>query len=344
MRLDLDLPHERRRPRDLEMPEVPVVDGIAEVPPPPPPDALALRMERNEELSNVNPFPKIPSPAHQRTRRPMEIADRKRVERRPRRDCDPRNDVGIGVHLRPQEIKALSEVGRFRVVAVRDLAETVYGKDRSALERDLRYLEEKGIVSLRSVNARRDGSWREPERIQVVTLMRPGKKIVRQVGSLRQDQQLYAGLVKPREVEHDTQIYRAYLKEMERVESLGGSNPRVILDFEIKHNVQRALYAQRKADPERDLDEIKQQVANEFNLPYVDNQIQIPDARIEYDLDQGSRVGSSDIEVVTGAYRPGHLRSKAQAGFRLYAASRDRARLGRDIEGEHHMLREILDL
>jgi DNA-binding transcriptional ArsR family regulator len=344
MRFDLDLPDERRRPRKLEMPEVPVSDGIAEVPPPPPSDALTLRMERNEKLSNVNSFPKIPSVPHERIQKPMEIADRPRVERRPRRDRDLRNDVGIGVHLRPQEIKTLSEVGRFRVVAVRDLAETVYDSDRSALERDLRYLEEKGIVSLRSVNARRDGSWREPERIQVVTLTRPGKKIVQQVGSLRQDQQLYAGLVKPREVEHDTQIYRAYLKEMERIEGLGGSNPRVILDFEIKRNVQRALYAQRKADPDRQLGEIKQQVANEFNLPYVDNQIQIPDARIEYDLDQGSRVGSSDIEVVTGAYRPAHLRSKAEAGFRLYAASRDRARLGRDIEDEHHMLREILDL
>jgi len=301
-------------------------------------------MERNEELSNVNSFPKIPLPPHERNQKPLDIADPPRVEHRPRRDRDPRNDVGIGIHLRPQEIKALSEVGRFRVVAVRDLAETVYGGDRSALARDLRYLEEKGIVSLRSVNARRDGSWRQPERIQVVTLTRPGKKIVRQVGSFRQDQQLYAGLVKPREVEHDTQIYRAYLKEMDRIDRLGGSNPRVVLDFEIKRNVQRAIYGQRKADPDRDLNEIKEQVANEFNLPYVDNQIQIPDARIEYDLDQGSRVGSSDIEVVTGAYRPGHLRSKAQAGFRLYAGARDRARLGRDIEDEHHMLHEILDL
>lgn len=344
MRLDLDFPDERRRPRDLEMPEIPVTDGVVEVPPPPPPDTLALRMERNQELSEVNLFPKIPLLTHDRNPKPLEIADPPRIERRPRRDRDPRNDVGIGVHLRPQEIKALSEVGRFRVVAVRDLAEFIYCGDRNALERDLGYLEKKGIVTLRSVNARRDGSWHQPERIQVVTLTRPGKKIVRQVGSLRQDQQLYAGLVKPREVEHDTQIYRAYLKEMDRIGSVGGSNPRVMLDFEIKRNVQRALYAHRKADPERDLSEIKEQVADELKLPYVDNQIQIPDARIEYDLDQASRVGSSDIEVVTGAYRPGHLRGKAHAGFRLYAASRDRARLGRDIEDEHHMLREILDL
>src|SRR2546422_11489572 len=126
MRLDLEFPDERRRPREEEMPEVPVSDGIAEVPPPPPPDPLALRMERNEELSNVNSFPEIPLPPHERNQKPVQIADHPRVERRPRRDHDPRNDVGIGVHLRPQEIKALSEVGRFRVVAVRRPAVTGY--------------------------------------------------------------------------------------------------------------------------------------------------------------------------------------------------------------------------
>ena len=344
MRLDLELPDERRRPREVEIPDPSRSGGLAELPSAPLPDALSLRMERNQQRAHENHFPKILRRDYERRQESPELVDRPRVERRPRRDRDPGNDVGIGVHLRPQEVKALSEVARFRVVTVRDLAQTIYGGDRSAMERDLGYLEKKGIVSLRSVNARRDGFWRQPERIQVVTLTRPGKKIVRQVGNLRHDQQLYAGLVKPREVEHDTQIYRAYLKEIERIEGLGGSNPRVVLDFEIKRNVQRALYAQRKADPDRDVNEIKGQVANELNLPYVDNQIQIPDARIDYELDQGSRVGSSDIEVVTGAYRPGHLRSKAQAGFRLYAGARDRARLGRDIEDEHHMLHEILDL
>ena len=47
---------------------------------------------------------------------------------------------------------------------------------------------------------------------------------------------------------------------------------------------------------------------------------------------------------MTGAYRPGHLRGKAQAGFRLYASDRDRSRLGKEIEDDHHMLHEILDL
>jgi hypothetical protein len=134
------------------------------------------------------------------------------------------------------------------------------------------------------------------------------------------------------------------LKEAERIEQAGGKNLRVQLDFELKANIQKAIYAERKAAPERDLNEIKQQVAERFDLPFVDNGIQIPDARIEYDLDQGSRSGHQDIEVLTAAYRPGHLRNKAQAGFHLYASSADRATLSARVEDDHHLLDHILEL
>ncbi len=158
------------------------------------------------------------------------------------------------------------------------------------------------------------------------------------------DQKLYAGLVKPREVEHDSQIYRAYRKEAERIEHAGGNNLRVQLDFELKAQIQKAIYAERKADPQRDMNEIKQQVARQSDLPFVNDGIQIPDARIEYDLDQGSRTGHQDIEVLTAAYRPGHLRNKAQAGFHVYASASDRATLTAKIEGDHHLLDNILEL
>lgn len=150
--------------------------------------------------------------------------------------------------------------------------------------------------------------------------------------------------MKPREVEHDSQIYRAYGKETERIEGAGGTNLRVQLDFELKAKIQKAIYVERKADPERDMNEIKQQVAGQFDLPFVNDGIQIPDARIEYDLDQGSQSGHADVEVLTAAYRPGHLRNKAQAGFHLYASSSDRATLTAKVEGEHHLLDNILEL
>src|SRR5260370_1080791 len=182
-----------------------------------------------------------------------------------------------------------------------------------------------------------------PER-QLEVQRRIGRDLVRQSGELRPDQEVYAGLVKRREVEHDSQIYRAYLKEAGRIERLGGKNPRIALDFELKAKVQRAIYHERKANPERDLQEIRQQVADEIKLPVVDGQIQIPDARIEYELDQGARTAFSDIEVATAAYRPGHLRAKAQAGFRIYASSRDPSHLSAQTERQHHMLNPILDL
>jgi hypothetical protein len=112
----------------------------------------------------------------------------------------------------------------------------------------------------------------------------------------------------------------------------------------LKFQVQKAIYAARKAEPARALDEIKHQVANEQQLPFIENQIQIPDARIHYELDQGARAAFSDIEVVTAAYHPGHLRAKVQAGFHLYASGRDAATLSTKIESEHHLLDYVLDL
>ena len=163
-------------------------------------------------------------------------------------------------------------------------------------------------------------------------------------------QTVYAGFVKPREMEHDSLIYRAYRKEAEKIAARGGTNLRVKLDFEIKADVQKAIHAERKADPKCDMTAIKEQVAKQQELPFVDGRIQIPDARIEFDRapnndsDQGSRTGHEDIEVLTAAYHAGHLRAKAQAGFRAYAAGADRASITAKIEDDHDMMIDILDL
>jgi hypothetical protein len=250
----------------------------------------------------------------------------------------------IGLALRAEEQKVLSEVGRFRVVATRDLAETVYANRPARMERDIAYLNQQGLVSVNSVNARRDGRGGRVEHLEVVTLTKQGRDLAQRVAGLPTDQKFYAGLVKPREVEHDSQIYRAYRKEALKIEQAGGSNLRVRLDFELKSQIQKAIYAARKADPEREMNEIKQQVAQQFDLPLVNGGIQIPDARVEYDLDQGSRTGHEDIEVLTAAYRPGHLRNKAQAGFHVYASASDRATLTARAENDHHLLDQILEL
>jgi hypothetical protein len=305
------------------------------------PSPLDRRMGELREQADQRQFPEIPRRQYERHATPELPVRRDREPVRSRHHLQP----GLsGIRLHEQEKKLLGEAGRFRVVSVKDLQRTIYSGDERALRSDLRYLKQQGLVALDLVNARRDGHSRSIERIEVITLTPAGEKLARVSNSFSPDQKLYHGLVKPREAEHNSQIYRAYRKEWERIEKDGGSNPRVRLDFELKSEVQKAIHAARKEDPERDLDEIKQQVAAERKLPMVDGQIQIPDARIEYDLDQGSRTGYSDVEVVTAAYHPSHLRAKAQAGFHTYVSGRDAATLTARIEGAHHLMDHILDL
>jgi len=296
-----------------------------------------------------------------RTKRPrdVEARDVPRERRRPVPSPDPRrpartfNNI-VGLELRPEEKQLLSEAGRFRVVRTADLRETLYNGRSRPLENDLRYLRDKGLIETAQVNLRRDGQRRTIERVEVVTLAQEGRSLLLKQGDLPRDQRVYAGIVKPREVEHDSQIYRAYQKEAKKIMEKGGTNLRVKLDFEIKSEVQKAIYAERKADPKRDMTDIKKEVAERLELPFVDGKIQIPDARIEYDLprdvqqtvdaDDRSRTGHEDIEVLTAAYHAGHLRSKGHAGFRNYASAADRATITSKIEDEHYSLGDILEL
>src|SRR5579884_802381 len=300
-----------------------------------------------------------PDTRHSRPRTPRRknapSQDVPRERRRPVASDGPRRPARaatniVGLELRPEEKQLLREAGRFRIVRTADLRELLYHGKSGTLDNDLRYLRDKGLVETTRVNLRRDGRRRSIERVEVVTLTKDGRRLLIKDGDLPKDQKVYAGLVKPREVEHDSQIYRAYRKEAERIEGNGGTNLRVRLDYEIKADVQKAIYRERKADPARGMAEIKEQVARQFDLPFVGGTIQIPDARIEYDLpraddqDQGSRTGHEDIEVLTAAYHRGHLRSKAQAGFRNYASAADRSSLTAKIEDDSHLMENILEL
>jgi len=348
----LDVPQEMPRRREIAPDNRPPSDN-RKTPPVAPSTPVQQRLESLQERAH-NRQPYHPRPRRERSAaaravprepgtRTVDSEDTRRARRVPR-------EV-IGLELRDEEKKLLTELGRFRVVRVEDLNQTIYDGKSRKLENDLNYLREKGLVETQRVNLRHDGKRRTIERVEVATLTKAGRSLLIRQGDLPKDQTVYAGLVKPREVEHDSQIYRAYRKEAERIEANGGTNLRVRLDYEIKAQVQKAIYAERKADPKRDMGEIKQQVATRLELPFVDGKIQIPDARIDYDLprevgqdqDQGSRTGHEDIEVLTAAYHAGHLRSKAQAGFRNYASASDRATLTSRIDDDSHLMENILE-
>src|SRR5260370_14728820 len=247
----LDIPFEAHRSIRRRESEVPPPSEVE--PPRVPESPIARRLERLQQRAQDNHAHYAAQPRLERPQEPNHDPRRPRQkEHRPRRT---REGIAVnirGLQLRPEEQTLLAETGRFRVLAVKDIARTIYGGDKQALETDLRYLQERNLVRVDTVPARNDGRWVRPERIEVVTLTKYGKLLAHEIGNFPPDQRLYHGLVKPREAEHDTQIYCAYLKEAERIERGGGKNLRVELDFELKHKTQKGLYAARNAEPELD--------------------------------------------------------------------------------------------
>ena len=142
---------------------------------------------------------------------------------------------------------------------------------------------------------------------------------------------------RPRELTHDAKVYRAYLKEAERLREEGAFLRRAILDNELKGEYQAFLQERNKgkADsdgrPDRTPEEIHRW-AVEHELPDNDGHLQFPDARIEYE-DRDGHLRTLDIEVETLHYRGAHAASKASSGFTRHSASTARVVGSRGVGG-----------
>jgi len=260
--------------------------------------------------------------------------------RRHRRERDP----ALGLQLRAEERQLLLEVGKFRVVAATDLEREIYKNNSGQFRHDLEFLKQHGLIERHVLNLRRDGAGDRIRRFDALTLTKDARKKLVLSGHVPEGQELYSGLVKPREAEHDAQIYRAYLKEAAEIERGGGRNIRVRLDFELKRQINRAVLQLRKADRTRDDQNLKQEVADRFDLKVQNHRIVLPDARLEYELDGGGGSSHVDIEVATSAYHRHHIASKVQAGFKLYISRGDIGRLGAGVTDDHDLMSEILDI
>lgn len=269
------------------------------------------------------------------------IPGREFAPRRPSREQAP--EQAPSLRLRPQEQQLLADVGRFRVVSIADLQQALYPGQTRQLENDLAYLRDQGLVETHVLNLRRDGKSSRIEQFQAVVLTKTGQALTRRIGELPDDQRLYNGMVKQREGEHDSQIYRAYRKELPAILEKGGKNVRVRLDFELKSEFNRRVYQLGKQNPEADLATLKHHVASEMQLPMSRDRVVVPDARIEFDRPDGM-TGRVEIEVVTAAYRHGHIAAKAQAGFKLYMSNGDIGRLGGAVADDHDLMSEVLEL
>jgi DNA-binding MarR family transcriptional regulator len=226
---------------------------------------------------------------------------------------------GQSYRLRGSEVRTLATVGAFRVVPAEDLREAS-GRRSHAGGGDIYRLREAGLVrTLPHIVGHR--------RTTLVTLTERGRDLLERhrIAGEGREQAFYAGAVKPRELTHDSHAYRAYLQAAERLTASGGRVHRVVLDYELKRDYQRFLQernrARRTSRPDHD-EEVSTVAdwARAHDLPEVDDHVQFPDVRIEYEQPDG-RWAIEDVEVLTTHYRGAMAAAKARSGFTCYRAS-----------------------
>ena len=235
--------------------------------------------------------------------------------------------------LRESEMHSLRQVGKFRVIAVSDLAKYAYGGNTERMDKDIRRLSRKSLVTDKTVEIS------QKKTLRIVTLTKAGHRLLKNTNQVPDDQPIYHGLMKPREVKHDADLYRLYEKEAARIERDGGRPVRVLLDYELKRQLNRDLAL---LGPERDNADRKREVAEKHHLQVVNGKIPVPDLRVEYETPE-LELRHVDLELATRDYRPRAIAAKAAAGFSMYARSEDASRLRRVLD-EREITAGILNL
>jgi len=211
--------------------------------------------------------------------------------------------------VRPSESAVLHDLGTFRLIRETDLVKGVHGGDLKLAEADLRSLRQQGLIrTITFSDLEKNGA---SGRVHMLSGKGHALLEARSGGA----KFWYFGAVKRTEVQHDSLLYRAYLRERGRIERGGGTIKRVVLDAQLKRD-----HFSRTNKPGAPYRQVQAESAQELQLPVIDGHVVFPDFRVEYEDERGE-VGRADIEVATDDYRGKHMAMKAAAGFRVYAAS-----------------------
>lgn len=273
-----------------------------------------------------------PRSGDSRDRDPSDPRDRQSADPREvfTRDLDlPRGLEREHVHvhgeeyrLRGSEVRALATIGAFRVVPADDLRDDG-GRTGDVRHGDLERLRSAGLI-------RAVAPFNRGDRTVLVSLTERGRDVLeshRSRGS-ESGQAFYAGIVKGRELSHDAQLHRAYLRVAERLENDGARIHRVVLDYELKREYQRFLQdgnrgrSDSDGRPTHSPGEIREW-AREHELAVVNDHVHFPDFRIEYEHPDG-RLDVEDVEVTTVHYRGAHAAGKVAAGFTRFRGTASR--------------------
>lgn len=247
--------------------------------------------------------------------------------------------------LRGSEVRTLATVGAFRMVAVDDLRDD---RDEAAAlwKGDLRNLRASGLITT-VAPAERDS------RTPVVTLTNRGRDLLEahRVPDHEPAQAFHAGVLRTRELAHDTQVYRAFERSAERQSERDARILRIVLEQDLKREYQRFLQEPNRGRSDSDgrvkrTPEEVREWADEHELSMRDGHVQFPDLRLELEMPDGRRE-IEDIEVTTLHYRGLQASGKASAGFTRYRSSGGRvggrgARSGSRRGPDPHLAEEVL--
>jgi hypothetical protein len=240
---------------------------------------------------------------------------------------------GRSFRLRHSEVAAMVEIGKFRAIAQEDLTEFLYAGDKTRFRPDVENVVRQGLVEMKSVPHEEKCSR------TLLALTKQGHRFIANIAAAPTAQVLYHGFTKPREAHHDADLYRLYQKAAKKIDSSGGKNLRVVLDYELKKRVYHDL---AKLGKEQVSSSDKREIAERHELKVVRGKIPMPDVRIEYETRDGEKA-RVDLELATGHYRGRNLAEKVRAGFALYAHADEASKLRRVLD-QRELTAEILSL
>jgi hypothetical protein len=259
-------------------------------------------------------------------------ADERNVPSDAREARRPYQDRGRTYMLRTSEIRALTDIGKFRAIAAKDLEEFRYGGNTKQMEADLGSVRKQGLI------LERETPQHDAQPRQLLALTKQGRRILSTTKSVPKQQALYHGFKKPREANHDADLYKLYQRGLDKVRKEEGKNIRVILDSELK----RILYRDLARTTEQGSGDARSAVAERHGLRVVRDSIPVPDLRLEYETADGE-LARLDLELATEHYRFRNIARKALAGFAIYARSAEAQNLRRILD-QREITAEILNL
>ena len=178
-----------------------------------------------------------------------------------RREYDPRTEHQT---FEGRVNRALADVGMYRSVAYRDLAEAHFEGHPYAARRAVDRMVRAGHVREHTARGPQGGTWK------VLTLT--GRGVERAEGIAREqgldpEQKAWSGLVKPNELQHDVAVFRAARIEQVRLLEQGAVLKRIRIDAELKREIARATETARARGGKEAADAARFEAAESWGFP-----------------------------------------------------------------------------